>query len=92
MSTPAIPAEIEAEFLRIPDAVKFSGIGKSTLFALIAKGKLKSKCIRQPGAVKGIRLISKQALRDFIDSCEEDVADRPKRSPKKTALEGGQAA
>lgn len=79
---PAVPAELEAEFLRIPAAVKFSGLGRTTLFAAIADGRLKSKCIRQPGAIRGIRLISKQAIRDFIESCEDAPEDRPQSATK----------
>lgn len=72
---PVINAEIEAEFLRIPDAVRLSGLSKSTLYLLIGGGRLASKCVRAPGSVKGVRLISKQVLRDFINSCEDAPAD-----------------
>lgn len=62
--------EIQAEFLRIPEAVKFSGLSRTTLYRMITDGRLKSKCVRARGAIKGVRLISRDVLRDFINSCD----------------------
>ncbi len=66
----AIPAELEAEFLRIPDAVKFSGVSRSVLYRMIKDGSLPSKNLRAKGAIRGIRLISKHVLRDVLNAAE----------------------
>lgn len=71
MSAIETSPSIEAEFLRVRDVAKFCGLCRTTVYALIKSGKLKSKCIRQPGSTTGIRLISKQAIRDFIESCPD---------------------
>ncbi|MDB6135041.1 MAG: hypothetical protein JWM59_3284 [Verrucomicrobiales bacterium] len=61
---------VESEFLRIPAAIKFSGLGRTTIYQAIAEGRLQSKCIRRRGALRGIRLISKDALRAFIENAD----------------------
>lgn len=78
---PAISPEVEAEFLRIPDAVRFSGLSKPTLYKLIKSGRLKSKLLRLSGEIRGIRLISRQAIRDLMATCDdEDIVDVEKGS------------
>ena len=46
-----------------------TGICRSTLYNLIADGVIKTKVIRRPGNARGIRLISVESLRDYIESC-----------------------
>jgi hypothetical protein len=61
-------APVEPEWLRIPDAVRVSGIGRSTLYNLIGAGAIKSVCLRKRGCQRGIRLISADSLRTYIQS------------------------
>ena len=56
------------EFLRISDAVRVFCVGKSTLADWIANGFVRSHLIRRRGNVSGIRLISTESLREFIES------------------------
>lgn len=63
--------EIESEFLRIPDAVKFSGLSRGVLYRLISEGRLKSKSLRSKGAIRGVRLISKDAIRECINGFDD---------------------
>ena len=65
-------APIEVEWLRIPDAVKVSGIGRSTLYDRIGTGDIKSVCLRKRGKQRGIRLISADSLRAYIESFENE--------------------
>jgi hypothetical protein len=55
------------EWLRIPQAIRIFGIGRSTLYLLIGEGKVKSCALRGRGAVRGIRLISHDSLSAFIE-------------------------
>jgi hypothetical protein len=48
----------------------YSGFTRSKLYELDAKGKIRSKSIREPGQVKGTRLFNLQSILDFIESCE----------------------
>ena len=57
-----------AVWLRIPQAVRTRGIGRSTLYALICQGKVKSRVLKaRRDSVRGIRLISADSLDAFIE-------------------------
>jgi hypothetical protein len=58
---------IKPEWLRVPEAVRIFGIGRSTLYALIQEQKIKSCSLRKRGAIRGIRLISYDSLSAFIE-------------------------
>jgi hypothetical protein len=58
----------KAVWLRIPGAVRTRGIGRSTLYQLIAEGKIKSRLIKaRRDSIRGIRLISADSLDEFIE-------------------------
>jgi hypothetical protein len=47
----------------------YTGFGRSKLYELAAKGKIKSRSIREPGQIKGTRLFNLRSILDFIESC-----------------------
>ncbi len=66
---PAAPSQaesIEAEFLRVPAAAKYSGLSRSHLYELLKTGAIKSACIRRRGALRGVRLVFRDSLTNFI--------------------------
>ena len=67
-------AGIMPEFVRPADAVKLFGVGKSTLADWIRQGWIKSHCLRRPGCVKGMRLVSTASLREFIENHRQEAA------------------
>lgn len=56
------------EWIRIAEAVQWSGISKPRLYLLLNKGLIRSTSLRERGQVKGTRLISFTSLRDFLGS------------------------
>lgn len=64
-------AELRPEWVRIPDAVRYSGVSRSLLYELIGSGQIVSKVLRKPGHIRGIRLISVRSLDAFIDALPE---------------------
>ena len=44
------------------------GIGRSSLYELIADGKIKTASLRKRNALRGTRLINIDSLRAFIES------------------------
>jgi hypothetical protein len=55
-------------WLRIPVAVRTRGVGRSTLYQLIAEQKIKSRLVKaQRDSIRGIRLISADSLDAFIE-------------------------
>jgi hypothetical protein len=59
---------VKPEWLRIPDAIRFSGLGHSSLYELIKEGKIKSVCLRKRNNIRGVRLISADSLSSLIES------------------------
>jgi hypothetical protein len=62
-----------AEWLRPSDVRPIFGIGRSTLYALLQEGKVRSICLRREGRLGGMRLVSAASLREFIESHSEDA-------------------
>ena len=63
-------SKLQPEWVRIPDAVRLSGIGRSRLYVLIDAGEIRSVCLRGRQRVRGIRLIHVGSLNDYIGSFE----------------------
>lgn len=59
---------LEPVWLRIPDAVRFSGISRSKLYELTKAGRIRSASIRDAGQSKGTRLIERASLFGFIEA------------------------
>ena len=62
------PEWLKPEWLRVPVAVRLFGVCRSSLYELIAAGRIKSTCLRKRGAVRGIRLISYDSLAAYIEN------------------------
>jgi len=59
-------------WLRIPEAVRTRGVGRSTLYTLIAEGKVKSRLLKaRRDSMRGIRLVSADSLDEFIERAEQ---------------------
>jgi len=69
LSRPAAASTLplKPEWIRVPEAVRVSGISRSSLYELIASGKIKSFSNRHRGAVRGIRLISYDSLMAYLE-------------------------
>ena len=61
-------ATLKPEWLRLPDASRISGIGRSSLYILIKEGRVKSVCLRKRNSIRGIRLVNADSLNAFIES------------------------
>ena len=55
------------EFIRVPDVEKVFGIKRGHCYALIGAGAVKSVCLRKPGAKTGVRLVSYQSVREYLN-------------------------
>jgi hypothetical protein len=66
-------SKLQPEWVRIPDAVRLSGIGRSRLYVLIDAGEIRSVCLRGRQKIRGIRLIHVGSLNDYIGSFEKEA-------------------
>lgn len=62
------PQENRAIWLRIREAVRTRGVGRSKLYVLIAEGKIKSRVLKaRRDSIRGIRLVSADSLDELIE-------------------------
>lgn len=61
-------SSVEPIWLRIPDAVKLTGISRSKLYQLFTDGKIRSASLREPGQNHATRLIDRADLLRYINS------------------------
>lgn len=57
---------LKPEWIRIPDAIRISGICRSAIYELINSGAIQSFSHRKRGRVLGQRLISYDSLVDYL--------------------------
>lgn len=63
-TTPGIPRE----WLRVSEAMEFTGLSKPTLYSLFNRGLVKTVSLRERGKQRGVRLVSVDSLRTFLES------------------------
>jgi hypothetical protein len=62
------PVTLAPRWLRIPGAVKYSGLGRSKLYELLSEGRIRSICVRsQIGAQRGVRLVDRESIDSFME-------------------------
>ena len=64
--TPATGA-LDPEWIRVPQAVAWSGMSRSTVNYLVASGKIQAVNLRVRGTERGVRLISFPSFKTFLD-------------------------
>lgn len=65
---------LKPEWIRVPDAVRISGICRSAIYELINSGAIKSFSHRKRGKVLGQRLISYDSLVSYLThACEASL-------------------
>ena len=57
---------LRPEFLRLKDAVKYSGLSRSFLYDGFNSGDIKGGVIRQRGAAKGVRMVSVDSIDQYL--------------------------
>src|ERR1700733_2573010 len=61
------PVTLNPRWLRIPAAVKYSGLSRSRLYELLSEGKIRSICVKShKGAERGVRLLDREAIDTFM--------------------------
>ena len=68
------PVTLNPRWLRMPSAVKYSGLSRSRLYELLAQGRIKSICVKShKQAERGVRLIDRESIDLFMESQGEVV-------------------
>jgi len=62
------PVTLNPRWLRIPTAVKYSGLSRSMLYELLSDGRIRSICVKsQKWARRGVRLIDRESIDLFME-------------------------
>jgi excisionase family DNA binding protein len=61
----------DSEWLRVSEAVRRFGLSRSTIYELIHNREIKTALIRKRGNTRGIRIISTDSLRAFVEGFVE---------------------
>ena len=71
------PVTLNPRWLRIPCAVKYSGLSRSRLYELLAQGRIKSICVKSHrDALRGVRLVDRESVDLFMERLQE-AASKP---------------
>jgi hypothetical protein len=66
------PVTLNPRWLRIPSAVKYSGLSRSRLYELLAQGRIKSICLKgHQSGVRGVRLVDRESIDLFMQSLQD---------------------
>ena len=69
------PVTLNPRWLRIPSAVKYSGLSRSRLYELLAQGRIKSICVKSHNdALRGVRLVDRESVDLFMERLQEAVS------------------
>jgi hypothetical protein len=60
------PATLQPRWLKVPVAVSYSGLSRAKLYILMAEGLVKSASVRSRGRSRGIRVIDRLSLDEFL--------------------------
>jgi hypothetical protein len=68
------PVTLNPRWLRIPAAVKYSGLSRAYIYERMADGRLKSICLKSnKNATRGIRLIDRLAIDALMMQLQEEA-------------------
>ena len=69
------PVTLNPRWLRIPAAVKYSGLSRSRLYELLSEKRIKSICLKaRKGAARGVRLLDRESIDSFMLAVPTDAA------------------
>ena len=59
---------LEPSWIRIPEAVRVSGLSRSKIYELMKAGRLRNSSFAEEGQTRGTRLVSYASLMHLIES------------------------
>ena len=89
------PVTLNPRWLRIPAAVKYSGLSRSRLYELLSERKIRSICVKShKGAERGVRLLDRESIDTFMLALQTEagvslgLASQPQANPSADAHDG----
>jgi hypothetical protein len=60
------PTTLQPRWLKVPAAVSYSGLSRARLYILLAEGQIKSASVRFKGKLRGIRVVDRESIDEFL--------------------------
>jgi hypothetical protein len=60
------PATLRPRWMKVPAAVRYSGLSRAKLYILLASGEIRSASVRIKGKDRGIRIIDRESIDKFL--------------------------
>jgi hypothetical protein len=71
------PVTLNPRWLRIPAAVKYSGLSRSKLYELLSEGKIRSICLKShKAAERGMRLLDRESIDTFMLALQSEMVSQ----------------
>ena len=84
---------IQPHWLKIPASAVYSSLSRSKIYELIEEGEIKSVCLRDPDATRGMRLVNLASLENYLSKHENQKSEPvPGRKGRKSKAEKGKEA
>ena len=68
------PAGPVPEFIRLPNPgtrCPYCGLSRTAMYRLCTEGSVRSKTLRKPGQLRGVRLIVYSSLMEYLSGCPD---------------------
>jgi hypothetical protein len=65
---------VSARYIRFAQALQWYPFKRAKLYELIREGRVKSFVLMEPGAIRGLRLIDRDSMDEFLQAAAEQAA------------------
>lgn len=76
--------QLRCRYIRMDQAVEYAPFGKSKLYDLLNRGLIKSFVLKERGCTKGIRLIDKDSIDQYLEraaaAAESEALSKERRA------------
>jgi len=62
------PNTLQPRWMKVPAAVRYSGLSRARLYILLASGEIRSASVRFKGKARGIRIVDRESIDEFLSS------------------------
>jgi hypothetical protein len=62
------PTTLQPRWMKVPAAVRYSGLSRASLYILLASGEIRSASVRFKGKARGIRIVDRESIDEFLSS------------------------
>jgi hypothetical protein len=62
------PTTLKPRWMKVPAAVRYSGLSRARLYILLASGEIRSASVRFKGKARGIRIVDRESIDEFLSN------------------------